>query len=287
LNVEWLNSISPEGPIESTRGRIFITPYNFRETKFIFASHPLWTNSGLDYSGRKGPQVITRMESSDECVPIRMTVGPVVKTKEKGPTKCYHEVLFRDLQGRRIKKIQFRNFYCASLVIKQQQMCGDKLRWRTILEEKKLMADPHYEDDAQAWHSILESEFTAAYDPDGTKPFRFYLFQPSPHWRRYELRELACYALQTTPQNAPSPTQLNSDALLKSSLFGQGDRNMRNIVLLQQRSQEIVDTINTFESSETISNNPVSALAFDHGPMVHVSIRHNSDSTQKLTARRS
>ena len=145
------------------------------------------------------------------------------------------------------------------------------------------MADPHYEDDAQAWHSILETEFTDAYDPTVTSPLRFYLSQPSPHWRRYELRELVRYGHKSVAQNPPSPIDVNCEGMLKSSLFGLADRNVRNVLLLQQQSQHIVNNIETFESSDTVSNNPASCLAFDRGPMVHVSIEHSLASKRHVT----
>ena len=86
---------------------------------------------------------------------IAMVIGPITKTKDKGPCKCYHEVSFRSISNDdpyNVGSIRFRNYYCASLNIKQlyKDEATGKDRWRTVLNEKKLMQDPHYEDDAQA-----------------------------------------------------------------------------------------------------------------------------------------
>ena len=127
---------------------------------------------------------------------IPMVVGPIVKTKEKGPCKCFHDVSFRTADESDIFKagvIRFRNYYCATLTIKQlyTDETAGKDRWRTVLNEKKLMQDPHYEDDAQAWHYIKISDFKkSSFVPDMRLPFRFYVSQPSPHWRRFELRDI-------------------------------------------------------------------------------------------------
>ena len=209
--------------------------------------------------------------------PIRLTVGPPTKKVDKGPSKCYHEVTFRN-EGESITKIVFRNYYCASLVVKQlhpKKESEEKSRWRTIVKERKLMVDPHFEDFAQSWHTIHAEEFTDAYDPKLQTPLRFYISQPSPHWRRFELRELACYRKDTGASPGGELTApAKRKSLINSGLFNIADENVRNILKLNDQSQNIVETIKSFKSSSFQSNNPVSCLSFENGNMVHVSIEN-------------
>ena len=137
------------------------------------------------------------------------------------------------------------------------------------------MADPHFEDDAQSWHTILAEEFTDAYDPNLQTPIRFYISQPSPHWRRFELREICFYRHQKRKNligNSLSPSKRHG--LINSNLFNIAEENVRNLLKLNDQSQSIVKAIDSFKSSSFQSNNPVSCLSFDNGNMVHVSIEN-------------
>ena len=133
------------------------------------------------------------------------------------------------------------------------------------------MADPHFEDDAQSWHTILAEEFTDAYDPNLQTPIRFYVSQPSPHWRRFELRELTVY--RNEKRRNPKRNSLTSakrHGLVNSSLFNIAEENVRNLLTLNDQSQSIVEAIDSFKSSSFQSNNPVSCLSFDNGNMVQL-----------------
>ena len=50
---------------------------------------------------------------------IAMVIGPITKTKDKGPCKCYHEVSFRSISiddPYNVGSIRFRNYYCSEIV---------------------------------------------------------------------------------------------------------------------------------------------------------------------------
>lgn len=75
----------------------------------------------------------------------------------------------------------FRNFFCSHISIKQRRECGEaagngKARcdpWVTVLHNKPLMEDPHYEDDAQDWHTVTAEEFDQeVYDAHSAEPLR-------------------------------------------------------------------------------------------------------------------
>ena len=86
--------------------------------------------------------------------------------------------------------------------------------WKTILNQYTLMKDPHYENDAQHFHTIHASQVWNGDGDEGDagnsnrdvlqfnsnffrsteiKALRFYLEQPSPNWRSFGLRDLMCY----------------------------------------------------------------------------------------------
>ena len=66
--------------------------------------------------------------------------------------------------------------------------------WKRVFE-RKLMASPHHENDAQDWHTIHVDEFGPAFAPASLTVLRIYLEQPSPQWARHELRhvQLLCH----------------------------------------------------------------------------------------------
>ena len=240
---------------------------------------------------------------------IPMVVGPIVKTKEKGPCKCFHDVSFRTAAESDMFKagvIRFRNYYCATLTIKQlyTDETASKERWRTVLSETKLMQDPHYEDDAQAWHYIKISDFKqSSFVPDVRLPFRFYVSQPSPHWRRFELRDIMFFEnskedkinrrrrkssklLRTSLRGASEvasstvsdavrsdglETESNSDSGNNIILFGENP-GIRRLLALEVRSQTLSKMINEFTTSGDSRNNPISCLSFEHGHMSTVAI---------------
>jgi hypothetical protein len=84
------------------------------------------------------------------------------------PDAVYYEISFPstalDLQC-----IQFQNYYAASLVIKQKvhgkfefvamnlNIYSASVDWQVVFEQK-LMANAHFENDAQNWHSITAAQ---------------------------------------------------------------------------------------------------------------------------------
>lgn len=93
---------------------------------------------------------------------------------------------------KRLDAIVFRNFYCSHISIKQCR-AGRNAKvgaaatnrpggsatlesdpWVTILRDRALMENPHFEDDAQDWHVISVEEFDQElYDPDSMAPLRY------------------------------------------------------------------------------------------------------------------
>lgn len=81
------------------------------------------------------------------------------------------------------------------------------------------MAHPHYEDDAQAWHTLHTSRFHSSFkarvedvpqasssDDAPLGSLRFTLRQPSMMWSDIELRHLKCY--MSSSSAAPPQTTI-------------------------------------------------------------------------------
>lgn len=88
----------------------------------------------------------------------------------------------------------FRNFYCSHISIKQRRdfdIAGEAERganysaardnssgiesepWVTVLRDRAIMEDPHYEADAQDWNIVSTEEFDSEqYDASSTAPLR-------------------------------------------------------------------------------------------------------------------
>lgn len=94
-----------------------------------------------------------------------------------------HMAVNQRVPVQRLDAIVFRNFYCSHITIKRRQQQrgtaaatgggkgGDP--WVTILRDRPLMEDPHYEDDAQYWHVVTADEFDREqFDPESTAPLR-------------------------------------------------------------------------------------------------------------------
>lgn len=173
------------------------------------------------------------MENLDE---LAVYVGDVVQTRPRRPCLIYQELRFKPhdkiLGDPRAKlaKIVFQNYYCASITVQQLLHNEDEDggggggdsgngdggegegndgngTWTTVLYERQLMASPHYEDDAEGWHTIdVARDFNRNYRADRKfAPLRFYLAQPSPNWLSFELKHLACYAAVDKPRGPKPP----------------------------------------------------------------------------------
>lgn len=91
-----------------------------------------------------------------------------------------------DTARRRLSAIVFRNFYCSHISVKQRRDPSvgtsfgtvrgiiDIDPWVTVLRDRALMEDPHFENDAQDWHVLTVEEFDQEqYDTTSTAPLRY------------------------------------------------------------------------------------------------------------------
>eukprot|EP00455_Lapot_gusevi_P006126 TRINITY_DN12618_c0_g1_i2.p1 TRINITY_DN12618_c0_g1~~TRINITY_DN12618_c0_g1_i2.p1 ORF type:complete len:211 (+),score=3.78 TRINITY_DN12618_c0_g1_i2:92-634(+) len=159
-------------------------------------------------------------------VEVPFTVHPQKTSLPQRPCSIYQQIAFSS--PIQLSHITFRNYYCASISVKQLQRVNEKRVWRTILK-KPLMEDPHYEDDAQNYHVIHSSQFNQKYSPDDVIALRFYLVQPSPNWRSFGLRDVVCYALTSFNLDRVPLSQSSTESKEPDVIINTRMQNMVNV----------------------------------------------------------
>lgn len=97
-------------------------------------------------------------------------------------------ITFLDTKNR-LDVISFQNFYVASIAVYQLHPNGNEV---CILENKQLMKKPNCENGGQSYHQIyVNSEFNENYVE--FLPLKLYMFQPSTHWNKIEIKNIRCH----------------------------------------------------------------------------------------------
>eukprot|EP00904_Undaria_pinnatifida_P010842 jgi/Undpi1/6889/HiC_scaffold_21.g09365.m1 len=179
-------------------------------------------------------------------------VGPLVRSRHTKPCPIYFEVSFLDKpqteSSRRLDAIVFRNFYCSHITIKRRRprrqpqldtkLDGKQDRgatrsggidddpWVTILRNRPLMEDPHYEDDAQFWHVVTREEFEQEEnDAESTEPLRIYVYQPSPLWKTFGLQHVKCVGWSASSVAAPIGEEQHNESTNSIDISRPGARD--------------------------------------------------------------
>lgn len=147
------------------------------------------------------------------CQPIPFTLHPQVKQGSKRPCSVYQEISFEASTS--LYCITFRNYYCSQVSVKQLVPHSDdpdemEYHWVTVLDAKQLMASPHHEDDAQAYHTLTVHEFNDSFRPDKLTHLRIFLSQGSARWKRFGLQQLVCYRAVPITSTSTSPSSPSS-----------------------------------------------------------------------------
>lgn len=116
----------------------------------------------------------------------------------------------------KIDFIKFQNFYVSSIRLEQidsdEEEDSDEETNTVLLENYKLMKNPHYENKTQDWFIIPSSEFLHPINTS-KRGLRFTLYQPSSIWKTFELRELEFYEKKNkTVEEATDPLPLFSSS---------------------------------------------------------------------------
>ena len=138
---------------------------------------------------------------------VRVTVSPVARTAPSGPHKRFVDVRLDGASVAIVRSLAFRNHYAAFLTVKARVSTSAdpdpahpaaaasvrSHRWIDLVVDRRLMSDPHYEDDAQALHVV---QLPDAITVDRDVCLRAYFHNPSPRWVGVDvqLRNLAAFA---------------------------------------------------------------------------------------------
>jgi len=108
---------------------------------------------------------------------------------------------------RQITKIEFSNFYTASLSIKAKIKAeNNPATWKIVLKDFVLMPHPHLEEGSQNHFTLKADDFKVPLQ--SVISFRLILFQPSPNWLKFNLEDLNFYQPLFTSSSITN--QLNS-----------------------------------------------------------------------------
>ena len=138
---------------------------------------------------------------------VRVTVSPVARTVPSGPHKRFVDVRLDGASVATVRSLAFRNHYAAFLTVKVRVSTSPDPdpahpaaagpvrahRWIDLVVDRRLMADPHYEDDAHAVHVV---QLPDAVTLDRDVCLRAYFHNPSPRWVGVDvqLRNLTAFA---------------------------------------------------------------------------------------------
>ncbi|GMI61907.1 hypothetical protein ScalyP_jg6057 [Parmales sp. scaly parma] len=148
----------------------------------------------------------------DNLVNAKITLGVEHEDNNSsnwiGPALSYYEIFFYDTKSKSatplheqcqfVSNIRFNNFFVAAVTIKQLSNSNSNRtlppHWVTILKSKQLMKDPHSELEAYGQCNInFNNPCSSSCVIDKSLPIRIYLEQPSPMWKKIELRNIKLF----------------------------------------------------------------------------------------------
>lgn len=123
---------------------------------------------------------------------VAITLREQQKSQNTRPCHTFQEVALT--RPCKLRYVTFQNYYCASVQVQTKQ--GGARTWEVAVEDQQLMASCFFENDAQQWHTLDTSEWSAGFDHAlEVDAIRFVLRQPCPTWRNFGLTEVKCHRL--------------------------------------------------------------------------------------------
>ena len=103
--------------------------------------------------------------------------------------------------------------------------------------------------DAQSVIVINSRDFKPEYRSDCVSIFRFIVKQPSPLWKKYELRNIESFPLSSSHilSRPPSPDRKNKEVNSKSSLLSVGtllSKQLNELMMLRKKEESLLPSIN-------------------------------------------
>ena len=130
---------------------------------------------------------------NSQCELIPVVVSSLVK---EGSLPCPTYISVTASRSEKLEYILFQNYYVSCINIMQLTR---ENRWVNILADFKLTHSPHFENDAENWCIVPSTFFNENFVPGYFKEIRIYLIQPSPNWKEFGLRNIACYSIREKP----------------------------------------------------------------------------------------
>ena len=126
--------------------------------------------------------------SSRRVAPREATVvaSPQRRSQPSGPCKRFVDLFLpRGAPPAVVRFLAFRNHYAHAVTVRARDAHG---AWRDVLRDTRLMADPHYEDDAtQIVVLELPGEGVSLDGQSASSCVRVYFSNPSPRWACVEV----------------------------------------------------------------------------------------------------
>jgi hypothetical protein len=125
--------------------------------------------------------------SSSRVAPREATVvaSPQRRSQPSGPCKRFVDLFLpRGAPPAVVRFLAFRNHYAHAVTIRARDAHGT---WRDVLRDTRLMADPHYEDDATQIAVLELPNEGVSLDGRDESAVRVYFSNPSPRWAHVEV----------------------------------------------------------------------------------------------------
>jgi hypothetical protein len=125
--------------------------------------------------------------SSSRVAPREATVvaSPQRRSQPSGPCKRFVDLFLpRGAPPAVVRFLAFRNHYAHAVTVRARDAHGT---WRDVLRDTRLMADPHYEDDATQIAVLELPNEGVSLDGRDESAVRVYFSNPSPRWAHVEV----------------------------------------------------------------------------------------------------
>ena len=125
--------------------------------------------------------------SSRRIAPCEVTVvaSPLRRSQPDGPCKRFVDLAPpRGAPPAVVRFLAFRNHYAHAVTVRARDADGI---WRDVLRDTRLMANPHYEDDATQIAVLELPSEGVSLDGQSASALRVYFSNPSPRWARVEV----------------------------------------------------------------------------------------------------
>lgn len=185
------------------------------------------------------------IKNQDDYNDLPILIGPITRVDNGSAKLVYIDINFPASHTDQLEVLVFQNYYVYTISVSQTGTSGAV----SILENKKLMDSPYYENGAQNWFTLYASEFNSSYKPG--QPIRIQLIQPSGNWNRYEIRSIKGFS--------KSKLQTNNNQTKLASNSSETEKSFNIVDLLNSDYKKLVDAAKSqmhLQDLSTTSSSP-------------------------------